>query len=172
MRKERADLDKKQKIIVATATSICLAAVIVMVAALCIPKVGKGKFTPPPFERTAVEGIPTVPEGLGWQELDAKAFQVGICGKFIVTEGSAEVWLTNPEDNAAWLKLRVTDTDGNILGETGILRQGEYVRSVALDTALKEGTPIVLKIMAYEPETYYSQGAVTLNTTVSAVRAD
>jgi hypothetical protein len=30
------------------------------------------------------------------------------------------------------------------------------------------GANIAMKIMAYEPDTYYSLGAVTLNTTVAA----
>ena len=41
------------------------------------------EFTPPPFESSAVIGTPAVPDGLGWQELDAKAYKVGIFGKFI-----------------------------------------------------------------------------------------
>ena len=53
----------------------------------------------------------------------------------------------------------------NILGETGLVRPGEYVQTVALTTIPKSGTPITLKIMAYEPDTYYSAGAASLNTT-------
>jgi len=41
-----------------------------------------GEFTPPPFDSTAVVGTPTVPDNLGWQELDAQVYKVGICGKF------------------------------------------------------------------------------------------
>ena len=66
-----------------------------------------------------------------------------------------------------WLKVRILDVGGNILGETGLVRPGEYVQTVALTTIPKPGTPITLKIMAYEPDTYYSMGAGTLNTTVS-----
>ena len=66
-----------------------------------------------------------------------------------------------------WLKVRVLDEKGNTLGETGLVRPGEYVQSVELDTVPKTGTPIVLKIMAYQPDTYYSEGAVSLNTTIS-----
>lgn len=160
-------MNRKQKILLTSAAALCFAAVITMVAVLCTPKVQRGTFTPPPFEQTAVAGSPAVPEGLGWQELDAQAFHVGICGKFIVTESTADVWLTNPETNTVWLKLRVLDGNGNTLGETGILKPGEYVQSVILETVPADGTPIVLKIMAYEPETYYSEGAVTLNTSIS-----
>jgi hypothetical protein len=126
-----------------------------------------GEFTPPPFDSSAVVGFPAVPDGLGWQELDAQAYIVGICGKFIPNGNTADIWLTNPEGNTVWLKVRVLDEKGSILGETGLVRPGEYVQSVELDTVPKTGTPIVLKIMAYQPDTYYSEGAVSLNTTIS-----
>ena len=93
-------------------------------------------------------------------------YKVGICGKFISKGNTADVWLTNPESNTVWLKVRVLGEKGNTLGETGIIKPGEYVQSVTLDTVPKTGKPIVLKIMAYQPDTYYSEGAVSLNTTV------
>ena len=163
---------KKQKknYILPLAAVLCVLSLAVMVFALTrqeeIPT-EMGEFTPPPFESAAVVGSPAVPDGLGWQELDARVYKVGICGKFIPKGNSADIWLTNPEGNTVWLKVRVLDEKGNILGETGLVRPGEYVQSVALDTVPKAGTPIVLKIMAYPPDTYYSEGAVSLNTTIS-----
>ena len=165
-------MKKKQKnnYILPLAAVLCVLSLAVMVFALTqqeeIPT-EMGEFTPPPFESTAAHGSPTVPDGLGWQELDAKAYIVGICGKFIPNGNTADIWLTNPEGNTVWLKVRVLDEKGSILGETGLVRPGEYVQSVELDTVPKTGTPIVLKIMAYQPDTYYSEGAVSLNTTIS-----
>ena len=63
-----------------------------------------------------------------------------------------------------WLKLRVLTADGTLLGETGLIRPGEYIKSVSLTSEVEDGTAIKLKIMAYEPDTYYSAGSVTLNT--------
>ena len=126
-----------------------------------------GEFTPPPFDSSAVVGTPAVPDGLGWQELDAQAYIVGICGKFIPNGNAADIWLTNPESNTVWLKVRVLDEKGNTLGETGLVRPGEYVQTARLDNVPKAGTPIVLKIMAYQPDTYYSEGAVSLSTKVA-----
>ena len=149
------------------AVLICGASLTAMVLALTRQtEPVKGEFTPPPFDPAAVSGTPTVPEGLGWQELDAKVYKVGICGRFIPQGNTAEVWLTNPDSNAVWLKVRVLDENGSILGETGILKPGEYVQSVTLDTVPKTGKPVVLKIMAYQPDTYHSEGAVSLHTTV------
>ena len=151
------------------AAVLCAVSLAVMVFALTRQEVQTemGEFTPPPFDGGAVVGSPTVPDGLGWKELDAKVYKAGICGKFIPKGNTADVWLTNPESNTVWLKVRVLDEKGNTLGETGIIKPGEYVQSVELDNVPKAGKPIVLKIMAYQPDTYYSEGAVSLNTTIS-----
>lgn len=160
-------MKKKQNIVLFAAAALCLVAVTVMVVVLCIPKEQKGEFIPPPFDSAAVVGVPAVPDGLGWQALDANAFKVSVCGKIIPVGSTADVWLTNPSDNTVWLKLRVMDAEGAILGETGLIKPGEYVQSVSLTTTPSVGTPIVFKIMAYQPDTYYSEGAVSLNTTIS-----
>ena len=160
---------QKKKYILPLAAVLCAVSLAVMVFALTRQEVQTemGEFTPPPFDGGAVVGSPAVPEGLGWQELDAKVYKAGICGKFIPKGNTADVWLTNPESNTVWLKVRVLDEKGNTLGETGIIKPGEYVQSVELDNVPKAGKPIVLKIMAYQPDTYYSEGAVSLNTTIS-----
>lgn len=163
-------MKKKQKknYILPLAAVLCVLSLAVMVFVLTRQEVQTemGEFTPPPFDSSAVVGSPSVLDGLGWQELDAQAYKVGICGKFIPNGNTADIWLTNPVDNTVWLKVRVLDEKGNILGETGLVRPGEYVQSVALDNVPKAGKPIVLKIMAYQPDTYYSEGAVSLNTKI------
>lgn len=144
------------------AASICVLSLIVMLFALARqPEPVRGEFTPPPFDAAAVVGTPTVPEGLGYSELDCQAYKVSLCGK-PGTDGT--IFLTNPQTNAVWLKLRVLDKKGNILGETGLVRPGEYVQTVTLAPNARPGSSVTLKIMAYEPETYYSAGAASLNT--------
>lgn len=123
-------------------------------------------FVPPPFDDAAQTGTPEVPEDLGWAELDAESYKFSVCGVFAPENGKADVWLADPADSGVWLKLRVLDEDGYTLGETGLIRPGEYVRSVTLDTVPAAGDSVILKVMAYEPETYYSAGVVSLNTTV------
>ena len=94
------------------------------------------------------------------------AFKCSICGNVIASGGVADVYFTNSSEQEIWLKLRVLDEDGNIIGETGLVKPGEYVKSVSIDKDISDGSSIKLKIMAYEPETYYSAGAVTLNTKI------
>ena len=147
--------------------AVCAISVLVMIAALLAPgKTVPAEFAPPPFEPNAVIGIPNVPDDLGWTELDAQAFLFSVCGKVVVRDAKADIWLTNPQSNSIWLKVRILDEDGNILGQSGLLRPGEYVQTVTFDEMPTDGTAIVLKIMAYQPETYYSEGSATLKTTV------
>lgn len=56
------------------------------------------------------------------------------------------------------------DKDGKVLGETGLVKPGQYVQPLTLDTVPKQTETVKVKIMAYEPETYYSAGAASLNT--------
>ena len=95
---------------------------------------------------------------------DGMEFRAYICGNVIVKGDAADVYFTNSEKFDVWLKLRVLTADGILLGETGLIRPGEYVKSVSLTSEVEDGTAIKLKIMAYEPDTYYSAGSVTLNT--------
>lgn len=122
-------------------------------------------FIPPPFEKNALQGEPDVPPELGYSQLDAQAFRAAVCGAPVVLDGEALLYFTNPEDNEVWLKVRILDANGTILGESGLLRPGEYVEAVELSVIPKENT-VELKLMAYEPETYHSAGAAGLSTTL------
>ena len=63
--------------------------------------------------------------------------------------------------------LIAADQQGNILGETGLVRENMYVRTVQLSVPVHDKQPVSMKVMAYEPETYQSLGAVALNTTLA-----
>ncbi len=160
-------MERKQTKILALAVVMCIASVVMMCLALVQPQETVGTFTPPPFEAGAQTGVPEVPAELGWSEVDAKVYTAKVCGVVAPADGAADVWLWNPETNDVWLKLRVLDAGGEILAETGLLKPGEYVQTVTFDRTPRPGDKISLKIMAYEPNTYYSAGSVMLNTTVS-----
>lgn len=134
-----------------------------MVAALCVPRTAA--FVPPEFEPSAVVGEPTVDEGLGYTELyrEGMAYRLAVCGEPTVSGDTLTVYFTNHGENAVYLKLRVLDKSGAILGETGLLRPGEYCPSVTLNQPVAADTEITLKIMGYQPETYESAGSVSLN---------
>ena len=108
-----AGKNQAKKWAVPVLAAVCLLCLAMMAAALVYTQSpAQGEFIPPPFEASAVSGTPDVPEKLGWQELDAQAFRVGVCGAVVVEGSQADVWLTNPESNTVWLKLRILDEDG------------------------------------------------------------
>lgn len=147
-------------------------ALAVMVAALFFGgKQGTAEFTQPPFEPAAVAGVPEVPESLGYISpyQEGMGYRFSVCGNLVMEGNNAAIYLTNPAENKVWLKLRVLDESNNILGETGLIRPGEYVKDVELTENLTAGTKIKLKIMGYEPETYFSAGSATLNTAIGDV---
>lgn len=137
-----------------------------MMVALCVPKTAE--FIPPDFDSNALSGVPTVDESMGYTELyqDGMAYRVSVCGVPTVDGNELTVYFTNTEGNEKNLKLRVLDESGEILGETGLIKPGEYVKSVTLKKPIDARENIKLKIMGYEPETYESAGSVSLNVTV------
>lgn len=139
-----------------------------MIVALCLPKSATAEFTPPPFDGNAVSGVPEVAEELGYSSpyKEGMAYRFSVCGNVTLEGSDAVVYLTNPAENHVWLKVRILDAGGKALGESGLIRPGEYVRSVSLSSVPAKGTKLKLKIMGYEPDTYQSAGAATLNTTI------
>lgn len=144
---------------------VCTAALIWMVCVLVMPQRDNLNFIPPAFEEYAQKGEPEVSEDCSWSKVDATVFNASLCGQIESGTKEPEVWLQNPADSEVWLKLRVEDEEGNVLGETGILKSNEYVKKINLSRALQDGEAVRLRLMSYEPEIYYSAGSVVLNTT-------
>lgn len=164
--KKKQQKQNKQVTILSAVFAIVL---VVMIVALSSPREAAiGEFVPPAFDENAVIGTPEVPDGLGysapWQE--GMAYRFAVCGNVTIEGKQALVYFTNPAENDTWTKLRIYDESGNVLGETGLIKPGEYVQYVALEKSLPVGTAIKLKIMGYEPDTYTSAGAVVLNTAI------
>ena len=141
-------------------------ALIVMIIALSLSEKEEiGEFIPPEFDAAAVKGMPDVPDDLGYSSpyQDGMAYRFSVCGK-IMSGDIATVYFTSDEENEIHIKLRILDEDGNILGESGLIRGGEYIKDIRLSRSIKSGEKIKLKVMGYEPDTYYSAGSVVLST--------
>ena len=145
---------------------VCAVCVGLMLAVLAQGPRQVVRFTPPPFDDAAEAGVPPVAEANGSMPIDAQAYQFAICGELTLEDGKTDVWLTNDAGNTVWLKVRLTDAAGNALGETGLIRPGEYVQSLRLTAPPETTTEVAMEVMSYEPETYYSMGNVTLHTTL------
>jgi len=157
--------------IVYVLSAACFVAVAVMIAVLYITEnnFGNNEFTPPPFDENACVGMPEISDD-SWIRVyqDGMSFSAHVCGHAVINDGTADLYFTNDSGNNVWLKLRVTDESGNILAETGLLKPNEYLKSVSFNTTVPS-TGIRLKIMAYEPNTYYSAGSVTLTPKVTVL---
>lgn len=164
---------KNNKLIIPILFAVCVLSLCFMIFVLCrtIPTNTNTEFVPPEFDVNAVEGIPDVPEEYEWSEIyqDGMSFKVGISKKIIINADSqADVYLYSNEDNNVWLKLRILDDDGKILSESGVIKSGEYVKTVTFAEAVYNGQKVKLKIMSYQPETYYSEGSIILNTNIQS----
>ena len=149
---------KKKNMMLPLSLCLCVLSICVMIMALAYP-VSEKTFVPPEFDQNAQQGIPQVPDGLGWSAFEGDDLQIKVCGIFNAEGNSSDIWLFNDADNEAWIKVRMIEDDEKVLGETGLIRPGEYVQSIKYDQLPGQDTNIVLKVMAYEPETYHSAGS-------------
>ena len=148
----------KQSKLTVLLAQLCAVSVGVMVYALRV----KPAFTPPPFDASAQAGLPEdIP---GFEMLDAQSFQAGLLVMPNLEGNQLHVYFANPAENSCNLRLRVMDKGGRILGQSGLIRPGEFIQAVTLEQPAEVGTTLILKLMAYEPETYHSAGAVTVTT--------
>lgn len=149
-------------------SAICCAAALVMLLSVMIwtgtNSGKKAEFVPPAFDQSAVDGEPTVPDDAGYTPLRVEqGYMFYVCGSIKYQNGSADVFLTSPKDNRVWLMMRAYDEKGKVIGETGLIRPGQYLKSISLSKEYKQDANIKLKVIAYQPDTYYSMGNVDLN---------
>ena len=70
------------------------------------------------------------------------------------------------KNNNIWVKIRVLNSDKEIIGETGLIKPGQYLESVTLTQKVKTNDQIIYKIMGYEKDEYISAGSISLNTRI------
>ena len=171
-------MDKKQKIILAILAGVLMLAVLTTVLLVRLLETDEGdgtgqtvigEFTRPPFEETAKTGFDEpVPSESGYTSLAiTKEFVAALCGNVFVKDGKAEIYFTSHKDNTAWARVQLFDESGKAIGECGILKPGEHVQAITLSEVPKENIKMTVKIILYEPETYYSEG--TRNVAVSLI---
>ena len=125
------------------------------------------KYEPPKFEINASAGTPTPEEDFLFDEVES-----GFGYKFSIASNlyqqkdrTLKVSFTNPSTNNVNLMCEVrTVDDDEVLYESGLLHPGEYIETLnPKDEFENIKYDVNVKIYAFEPETYQSDGTTTLN---------
>lgn len=154
---------------VIAAAIFCFLSVTLMITVIII---GRNKrepvFTPPPFDGSALNGTPT-DANESWTLVSKEEYGLSahICGKVSPVDSKADLYFTNDSDNSVWMKLRIYNASGEIIAETGLIRPGQYIKTVSFTSVPPIGSKIAMKVMMYQPETYHSEGAFSLVTSIS-----
>ena len=154
-------MDKRQKLILfilAALLLVTLAAVIAVALRDTEPVIGE--FIPPSFEENAMEGMPVQPpSGFGMMTVTPE-FVIGMCAAPSLDGASLGLYFTSPATNTVWMKVRVCDENGNVLGESGLLKPGEHLPTLVLIDDSITTDRLYATVLSYEPDTYYSEGSV------------
>jgi len=129
-------------------------------------------YAPPAFEKSAQAGTPSPAADLVYDKITVKdGYVVGICGKVLLKDGKAQLYLTNFENNNVWFSMTMIDNNNNVLAKSGILRQGEYLQDVPIDLYLdpNETVTVTIQISGYKPDTYVSSGSFEISTELIGV---
>ena len=129
-------------------------------------------FQPPAFEEMVIQGEPgEEAKRLGYSEIyqEGMEFKAGICAFLQIKEERAQVYFNNPKENQVWMKLRITNGEGEIVAESGLIKPGEYLQYISFEEVPALGEMVELKIMSYQPESYESAGAFKLDQKVLSI---
>ena len=160
-------MDKNQKIIIISLIILFLVffAGVIVLFFYKDKIIKKSEFIVPNFESSSIEGKPEdVDDSLSYQEIHIKDdYVVSICATPKEENRKLILYFTSSEKNASLLKIKIYDTNNNLIGESGLLNPNSYVRAVLLNRNLMENEGICVKVMSYEKDTYYSNGSFKLN---------
>lgn len=163
LKRKRSKTAKKRVKKISFITMISLALCAVLLFTYMRYKDGYETFKEPEHESTAVAGVPVVEEERHYAQLPVKeGYIVGVCATPFVDGNELYLNMTNNEGNTVWLKVRVYQGD-NMIGESGILYPGEYVEKVNCSKSLVAGESILVKTLAYSPETFHSEGVAQIS---------
>lgn len=129
----------------------------------------KAQYKPPAFEENVAEGLPQLSEeekvNYGYSPLNlSEKISVYVCGTPRLDAESVDLYVTNPEENNAWIMCEIFSSDGESIGKSGIIKQGLYLKSLNKTKQILDDDKLTVKIYFFEPDTYYSAGqTITLN---------
>ncbi len=164
-------MEKTHKIIL----SVLAVALVGIIISCVIVSQSDGKkqippeFSAPAFDRNAViVRVDDIPQSAEYKSLTIKeGFKISMASVVSINDKTAKVYFTSDADNNAWLKIEVLSADGKTsYGESGLLKQGETLEKLTLNSTPK-GNELIIKILSYEPDTYYSLGTATVKVNIA-----
>ena len=161
--------DKTQKKIL-----IVLSLIFIALLTICIymyrnrETLKEEQFVKPTFDKNMVMGTPTgLDSTWNYSKLTIQEGKtITLCATPVIKENALQLYLTSDADNDFWLRVRVLNQSKRIIGESGLLDSGSYIKEIPLKKKIKAGKKITLYLMMYEKDTYQSAGAAALEITV------
>ncbi|MBR0423732.1 MAG: hypothetical protein IJJ04_03775 [Clostridia bacterium] len=125
------------------------------------------KYNPPPMETASVEGVPEIAnEDWGYSPFGIDPeFRLKVCGEPEIDGNDVNIYLTSMNTNKVIMRCVLVSEDEpeKVLAESGTIKPGTYLKSIKLKEDLKSGSHgAILKVVAYDPETYFSKGTANL----------
>lgn len=155
---------KNNKLVIILSTVLAIFLVIIIVLSVSIKE--KETFKKPELDKN----ISKVPETLEYEKSvlnisDGYSIYISPNPK-VFEDDCLKIDLVSIRSNEVYIKVRILDKEGNIIGETGLLKAGDYLEKVELNRKIETNEKLIYKIMGYEVDTYMSAGSVSLNTKV------
>lgn len=149
---------------------LAIIAVIMIIITLIIAQVvdSKKQFLKPEFDSNAINITnENIAEELQYAEINVEeGYTVGLCNNLVLdSSNNIKICFSSLKENTVYVKLRIYDKNEELIKETGLLKPGEQIEKINADN-IKETKDVTIKIMSYDPDTYYSRGTVTLNTKI------
>ncbi len=127
---------------------------------------GYQTFRAPEHEESATAGIPSGETVQYYEELPVReGYVVGIDTSPLYRDGKLYLNIANLKDNTVWFLVRAYFND-ELIAESGIFYQDEYVENIPCSRKLSDKDKILIKILAYEPDTYHSEGVAQISAAV------
>lgn len=148
--------------------SIILGIILVIMIVSCIftyiSQSSKNEFVKPEFDKNIKEGLPNI-DDINEKKVDAYGrYSFYINPSPVLNDNRLLINFTSFKDNNVWLKLRVYCSSKKI-GETGLIKANEYLEEIEIEEC--DDAKISYEVMSYQIDTYFSEGVVKLNTTLS-----
>lgn len=126
----------------------------------------KSTFIKPGFDSNVINKIP---QDINYKDSTiniSENYNVYINGLPKMDKDNLIIDFISLEDNKVWIKLRILDEQNKVIAESGIVKPGEYLKSIKLNKKVKENDKIMYMIIGYEIDSYISAGTIKLNTRI------